>query len=266
MDKFNYEEIEVFRFPLLPFYEDFVFYIYFIDGLLIDTGPRLRKSILAPEFKHLPIKKVALTHHHDDHMGMAGWLTRHKNVDIYTHAKTIPHIKKQRHLPWIYRIGRKLAGQFDPIVYPKVLTTESHEFIPIHTPGHTDDHVVLFEPDKKWLFTGDLYITSHPKVAHRSESIKQYIESLEKILELDFETIFCAHEGVVHDGKGKVEEKIAYLKRMQKSATEMHEEGFTDEEIVKVIFPRRVALESLTFGAFSRKNFIQACYKDESEV
>src|SRR5690625_6673206 len=89
MEKFNYEEIKIIRFPLMPFYKDFVFYIYFIDGLLIDTGPRLRKSLLAPEFKQLAIKKVALTHHHDDHRGMAGWITRNLGVDIYSHEKTI---------------------------------------------------------------------------------------------------------------------------------------------------------------------------------
>ncbi len=264
MYKFTHGEIEVFRFPLLPFYKNFVFYLYFVDGLLIDTGPRLRKSILAHEFKALPIKKVALTHHHDDHMGMAGWLWRNKKASIYSHQKTVPHIKKQKHLPWIYRVGRKLAGQFDQVSYPKKLKTDHYEFIPVHTPGHTDDHVVLYEPNEKWLFTGDLYITSHPKVAHKSESIIQYIDSLEKIMKLDFETIFCAHEGVVTDGREKIEEKIVYLKRMQKYVSEMHEEGFTDDEIVKIVFPRRVALESLTFGAFSRKNFIRACYQEET--
>lgn len=265
MEKFNYEEIKIIRFPLMPFYKDFVFYIYFIDGLLIDTGPRLRKSLLAPEFKQLPIKKVALTHHHDDHRGMAGWITRNLGVDIYSHEKTIPHIQKEKYLPWIYRLGRIIAREFTPIVYPDVLETAHHQFIPIHTPGHTNDHVVLYEPNKKWLFTGDLYITSHPKVAHKSESIKQYIDSLEKLLPLDFDTLFCAHEGVIPDGKERIKEKINYLKRMQKSATEMHEEGFTDKEIVKIMFPRPVMLETITFGAFSRKNFIRACYQKETE-
>ncbi len=265
MEIYNHEEIKIITFPLLPFYQDFVLYIYYVDGLLIDTGPRFRKSKVAAEYEKLPIKQVAITHHHVDHMGMAGWLSRHKDVDIYTHENTLPHIKKQKHLPWIYRFGRKLAGQFEPVIYPEKLTTERYEFIPIYTPGHTDDHVVLYEPHKKWLFTGDLYITANPKVAHRSESIQQYIESLEKILTLDFETIFCAHEGVVTDGREKIKEKIAYLKRMRKAATEMHQEGFTDEEIVKIIFPRQVVLESITFGAFSRKKFIKACYQDETE-
>ena len=129
MYKFTHGEIDVFRFPLLPFYKDFVFYLYCVDGLLIDTGPRLRKSILAHEFKELPIKKVALTHHHDDHMGMAGWLWRNKKPEIYTHKNTIPHIKKQKHLPWIYRVGRKHAGQFDAVTYPEKITTNNYEFI-----------------------------------------------------------------------------------------------------------------------------------------
>src|SRR5699024_12593290 len=93
MEKFNYEEIKIIRFPLMPFYKDFVLYIYFIAGLLIYTGPRLRKSLLAPEFKQLAIKKVALTHHHDDHKVMARWNTRNLGVAIYSHVHTIPHIQ-----------------------------------------------------------------------------------------------------------------------------------------------------------------------------
>src|SRR5699024_6921685 len=224
-----YEEIKIIRFPLMPFYKDFVFYIYFIDGLLIDTGPRLRKSLLAPEFKQLPIKKVALTHHHDDHRGMGGGITRNRGVDIYSHEETIPHIQKKKYLRWIYRLGRIIAREFTPIVYPDVLETAHHQFIPIHTTRHTNDHRVLYKPTTKWLFTGDLYTKSHPKVDLKSDSIKEYIDSLEKLLPLDFDTLFCAHEGVIPDGKERIKEKINYLKRMQKSATEMHEEGFTDK-------------------------------------
>src|SRR5690625_6674953 len=87
---------------------------------------------------------------------MAGWITRNLGVDIYSHEKTIPHIQKEKYLPWIYRLGRIIAREFTPIVYPDVLETAHHQFIPIHTPGHTNDHVVLYEPNKKWLFTGDL--------------------------------------------------------------------------------------------------------------
>src|SRR5690625_3851565 len=111
MKKFNYEEMKIIRFLLIQFYKVFVFYIYFNDDILNDKRQRLRKSILAPEFKQLPIKKVARTHHHDDHRGMAGWITRHLGVDIYIHENTIPHIQKEKYLPWIDRLGRIFARE-----------------------------------------------------------------------------------------------------------------------------------------------------------
>src|SRR5690625_7061326 len=77
----------------------------------------------------------------------------------------------------MYYIERIITSEFTPIHYPDLHETSNHQFITIHTTRHTNDHVVLYEPNKKWLFTGDLYITSHPKVAHKSESIKQYIDS-----------------------------------------------------------------------------------------
>ena len=28
----------------------------------------------------------------------------------------------------------------------------------IHTPGHCSNHLCLYEPNKGWLFTGDLFV------------------------------------------------------------------------------------------------------------
>ena len=261
MQRYMYGKIEVIRFSISPLYKEFVFYLYFFDGILIDTGPRIRKKLLVPLFKELAIEKVYLTHHHDDHMGMAWWLAKHLELDIYANEKTVPYINKRTQIPFPFKWGSNLSGVFPVNIYPVELKHNNYNFIPIYTPGHTDDHVALYEPKKKWLFTGDLYITTSPKVAHATESITQYIQSLEKILVYDFDVIFCAHEGPIENAKAKIIDKITYLKRTQKAVIEFHQAGLSENEIVKIMFPRRVTLESMTFGAFSRKKFIKACLK-----
>src|SRR5699024_12875707 len=88
---------------------------------------------------------------------------------------------------------------------------------------------------------------------------------LEQLVPLYFESSFCSHEGIIPKGKERSREKSTYVKITQKSVREVHEEGFTDKEIVKTMFPRPVMLETITFGAFARKNYIRACYQKETE-
>ncbi|SDI42922.1 MBL fold metallo-hydrolase [Natribacillus halophilus] len=52
-----------------------------------------------------------------------------------------------------------------------MIETSYHRFYLIEAPGHTADHVCLFEPYQGWLFSGDLYITPYPKVFLQEESM-----------------------------------------------------------------------------------------------
>ncbi|HET7579545.1 MAG TPA: MBL fold metallo-hydrolase, partial [Bacillales bacterium] len=137
-----------------------------------------------------------------------------------------------------------------------------HRFYPVETPGHTSDHVCLYEPDQGWLFSGDLYITPYPKVFLKEESISDYIESLRKLSSLDYHTVFCGHEGVISNGKGKMKKKLVYLEKTRKEVFEMHKAGFDDRTIMKKLFPGKVRLERLSFGSFSRLNLIRSCYRE----
>ncbi|MDY0395518.1 MBL fold metallo-hydrolase [Virgibacillus halophilus] len=122
--------------------------------MLVDTGPRIQKQQLKKVFSAWNVQQVALTHSHEDHTGMASWIAKHKNADIFCHERMVKAAARKAHLPW-YRelfIGPRFG--FSAQAYPNVLQTSKHQFLPIETPGHTTDHICLFEPDKGWLFTG----------------------------------------------------------------------------------------------------------------
>ena len=60
-------------------------HIYFVDGLLIDTGQsRMRKWILS-ETKALPVEQIFLTHHHEDHTGNVRQLKEQHNCKVYAY-------------------------------------------------------------------------------------------------------------------------------------------------------------------------------------
>ncbi|MFD2211654.1 MBL fold metallo-hydrolase [Virgibacillus halophilus] len=256
-----HEDIEIVKIPVNPFYRLMSVHLYYIDGMLVDTGPRIQKQQLKKVFSAWNVQQVALTHSHEDHTGMASWIAKHKNADIFCHERMVKAAARKAHLPW-YRelfIGPRFG--FSAQAYPNVLQTSKHQFLPIETPGHTTDHICLFEPDKGWLFTGDLYVTPYPKVFMKEESISDYIASIQKLNKLDYQMIFCGHAGMIMNGKEMMHHKLNYLLNVRKEVIRLHRLGYSDRQIKIRLFPEKVKLEKMTFGSFSRLKLIRSCLK-----
>ncbi|WP_188454203.1 MBL fold metallo-hydrolase [Virgibacillus oceani] len=262
MERFRYDDIDIVKITVNPVFPIMNVYLYFIDGILVDTGPSIQKRNLLPVFKEWDIRYAAITHHHEDHAGLARWIDKHVSAEILCHEKMVPIAHKNASLPWYRTLfsGPRLAFNGRP--YPKVVETPRYQFYPIDTPGHTFDHVCLFEPYNGWLFTGDLYITPYPKVFLKEESISSYIDSIEQLNKLDYQTLFCGHEGIVTNGKEMMNRKLQYLQRTKKEVIRLHKLGCNDRSIIKKLFPNQVKLETASFGAFSRRNLVRSCYRD----
>lgn len=246
----QYDSVTCIKLSINRFFPFMHVYMYVIDGLVIDTGPKHSKVWISQVLKTRKVNKVAITHEHKDHCGTAKWIARTYSVPIYMNKV----YSKRWSLGDALFIGqiRKHAEQF-----PKQIECDQHTFIPVFTPGHTRDHTCLYEPNKGWLFTGDLYITPEPKVSLWSESLSKYIQSLKTVLTLEFDTIFCAHQGIVENGRQKLEEKLEYLESIQSQAVELYEQGYRPRAIAKKLFPKKARLERLTFGAFSSLHLVR---------
>ncbi|PWA12810.1 hypothetical protein DCC39_03965 [Pueribacillus theae] len=248
------QQVEVIKLPIHCFLPSMSIFIYFVDGLLIDTGPRFKRKRLSRLFQRLNIEKVAITHLHKDHSGMASWISKNLDVPIYINKTPARRFHVSDRL-FSDRFSRE-AEQ-----YPDKIELEHHTFIPIETPGHTRDHICLYEPNKGWLFTGDLYITPHPKVSLRTESIAHYISSLNRVIQLDFDTVFCAHQGIIRNGRNSLIEKLEYLQEMQFQAVQLYKQGYSERMIAKQLFPKKARLERLSFGTFSSLHFVRSCLR-----
>ncbi|WP_019849485.1 MBL fold metallo-hydrolase [Desulfitobacterium sp. PCE1] len=231
-------------------------YIYLVDGLLFDTGPSTLQKGTAKFFSQQTIEQVALTHVHEDHSGMAHWLQKNKLVPIYLHSEAIKTAEKRGK----YRLYRRLiwGGRepFYPQAMPKVIRTERYTFEAIEAPGHTEFHHVFYEQDQGWLITGDLYIGRKVLLALYEENMLQMIATLEKVLQLDFDTMFCSHAGVVLKGKEKMRQKLDFLTELQGKVRELRAKGLTDGEIDKIIYPKKQAIKTLSGGEWSSYNII----------
>ncbi len=212
-------------------------FIYFVDGLLVDTGPGSLGKDIKIFFQDHEINQVALTHIHEDHCGMAPWLQENIDVPIFLHRDSIDVAEKKAPLP-LYRL--RLWGERLPFrarIMPDEIRTPNHRFQPIDTLGHCPNHVVFYEKEKGWLFTGDVFVSIKQHVAFREENLAQTIESLKKLLELDFDTMFCAHSGVITNGHRQMEEKLEFLVELQEKIRVLEVRGLTPRQIDRKLFP-----------------------------
>jgi|SRR5690625_648888 len=235
--------------------------IFYIDGLLIDTGTVKKKRELLPYFHEWDIQEVIVTHHHEDHTGLAYWLQQQKDVPIYTHALGLEKCQQYEHLPLYRRVFWGSRKPFQPRPLKSKHQTKHYTWDIIYTPGHANDHIALFNREKKWLFGGDLYVQPRPKSMFAFESVPDLINSLKKILTYDFKTYICSHAGIIHQGREAIKRKLNYLENMQQDVLSLYEEGMSPRQIRKKLLPEKHPLHYLSFFENSPKHMVNSILK-----
>ena len=233
-------------------------YSFFVDGLLIDTGSYSLSQEFQSFFKGIPIEQLALTHSHEDHAGNAAWIQHHKNVPIYIHRDSVNLCAEDGDYP-LYR--QALWGERPAFVaqpFDQTLQTNAATWDVIETPGHITDHLSFYNRETGAMFTGDLFIQPKTKVVLDEENIVHTLASLRKIVNYDFDIVYCCHAGFIVDGRTKIQEKIAYLEDMQGKVKQLFMQGYSVEEITKTIFPRDYPITKVSGEQWSSKHIITA--------
>ena len=237
--------------------------LFILDGLLIDTGPpRMYREVLN-ELEAKTINQIFVTHHHEDHTGNVAKLSAHFDCPAYSSPlcaemmKAPPKISFAQYMTWG---NRSPVHDLQGI---KTLRTDHYEFQLIPVPGHAPDMVALYEPNQKWLFSADVYVHHYISYFLASESIAEQITSIEKLLELDFETVFCSHIRPMKDGKEKLSKKLKFLKTFNEQVREQAEKGYSARKIMKVLdLKERWDIRILSHGMLSKLNMVQSVLND----
>src|SRR5262245_11080332 len=185
---------------------------------LIDAGPKtpealsaLRDQLRALGFKLADIRRVILTHTHEDHCGLAGTIQAESGARVHVHEWEYQNISEHR----TTRVNRdllkqagvpveaveQLAGRYELIhtfadAVPDVAAyRDEQEFLfasgslqVVHTPGHTPGSCCLLRASNRLLIAGDTVlknITPNPVLnsdpldpQHRFPSLGEYLVSL----------------------------------------------------------------------------------------
>ncbi len=234
--------------------------LYRIGETLIDTGPPNQWRKIRRFLEERSVARVLLTHHHEDHGGNGGHIKHRWQTPVFAHEKGLPLHEKGYHLPF-YRwlVWGRPRGKFQAEVLPERVRMHGGLYLqPIATPGHAEDQVCFLEPNRGWLFSGDLYISGKPKYLRKVEDPNEEIRSLRRVLEYDFGTVFCAHRGIVEDGRKAIKGKLQYLVALREQVRYYQQKGHSLKQIKKRLMGREEFLFWFSLGDFSKWNYIHA--------
>ncbi len=238
------------------------FIIYRIGETLIDAGPTNQWSTIKRVLKPLTIKTLLITHHHEDHSGNANRISKLKKLIPYAPLLGQDKLAKGYPTPLIQKLiwGSPLKVQTQTLPESLIVNENSDsqvKVIAIPTPGHAKDLTCLFLPEQKYLFSGDMYISKSLKYLRADENLTQLIDSLRKLIKLDFEILFCPHRGIVEQGKKALEEKLENLLDLCNKSQKLMHDGLDEEQIVNKLLGPEDGLAKMSKFNISKGNLIR---------
>lgn len=233
--------------------------IYLVDGLLVDSGPPHLAAEVRRLCFELDVRQCVTTHHHEDHSGNHRMLAEQLRITPLAHAMGIERIAQPEPHPQLYR--RVVWGVPAPAQTRAVsawVETPGFRFQVVHTPGHAEDHICLHEPNRGWLFTGDLYLAPRLKYLRADEDIYAMLDSLERVLALEPQVVFCQHRGRVENGGAQLRRKLEFLTGLRERIFDLHRKGLAEDEIARALPGSDWLWRAWTSGHFSKGNFVRA--------
>lgn len=208
------------------------FFIGEKEVLVIDAkmSEESAKQMIA-EIKKLtpqPVKYIILTHSDGDHVnGLVGFP---QDVIVVSHSQSRKHMDEAFKEPNQRLYLPSLTFTEKMKIYSGSKVVKLLHFVP----AHTDGDVVVYFPEEKVAFLGDLIFLGRDPLIHRHKngSFLGAIKTLKSVLELDVETFVHGHGDIV--GRAEVEGYIKSLEEKQAKIKALIEEGKTLEEIKKI--------------------------------
>ena len=240
-------------------------FMYVVDGLVIDTAQHHMAKTVWGLLGEMRFSRIVLTHHHEDHSGNAAMIAGRHDIPVIAHPLAVEKLKTSfpilpyQHLLW----GKAPAVSAAPV--GDLVETDRFAFTPVHTPGHSKDHIVFFEKQRGWLFSGDLYLGERIKFFRSDENIFDQIASLKMVTALDFDILFCGHNPCLKSGRQKIRNKLQFLEEFYGNVRKLAEKGHTEKAVIKALDPKSDrGIKWLTMGNASFANMIRSALAQNS--
>jgi glyoxylase-like metal-dependent hydrolase (beta-lactamase superfamily II) len=215
-------------------------------NLIIDTGMKRPEcqEVLEAGLDEIGVDlertDFIATHLHADHAGLISTLLRSGSrafmgsldaqvmkIDFAHLSKTIPlsdfamrsgfpaeEIRASLH----HHPGNKYSSQtivdYIPLMGGETFEVGAYRLEVVATPGHTNGHIALYEPDKKLFFSGDHVLGDiTPNIQAWSDDqdpLATYLSSLKKVDQLDVELCLPGHRSLIEDFGKRIAELVEH--------------------------------------------------------
>ncbi len=256
----TYEDLTIYKMgrSIGKFVPYFV-HAFLLEDTLIDTGTGFAGVEFLSALKGKKVNRIINTHYHEDHTGNNHRIQQTYSAEILAHRDSIPYIENPRKVKlklyqkyiWDYPEGSTATEIKDYVVIGP------YQFQAIHVHGHSEGHICLYEPQQKWLFTGDMFCGVKNIYLRRDEDFNLMLKSLEDLSTLKIDTLFCSLKGVITNGGEALSEKIKYMKNLRDKILNLHQAGMTDGQIRNKLLGREDMMFYITGGHFSKQFLIK---------
>jgi len=233
---------------------------YWVDGLLIDSGCAFTAAELSTALSSFRLHQVVNTHSHEDHIGANGLLQRSRGIEIWAHSLALPILANPKLQPLqLYR--RLFWGWPAPSQGQSLgqwVETEHHRFQVLHTPGHSVDHICLYEPQHGWLFSGDAFIGGKDRAARPDYDIYSMIESLRTLADLPLKRLFPGSGTVRDNPANALRCKVRHLEDLGEQVLRLHHKGYSVPAIRSRVLGSEPHLTYLTLGHFRGRYLVES--------
>jgi glyoxylase-like metal-dependent hydrolase (beta-lactamase superfamily II) len=237
---------------------------YRVGDVLVDSGCAYTTPELLKSLGEKPIHCIINTHTHEDHIGANGLLQgTHPGLEILAHPLALPVLADPRRTQPLHPYRRLFWGwpkssQGRPLQDGEEIEDGDFRFQAIYTPGHSPDHICLYEPRQDWLFTGDLFVGGRDRALRQDCDIWGIIASLKRLAALPTQWLFPGSARVRENPAEELRIKIDYYEALGGQVLELHKRGWSVPAILRKVCGGPMWVEVVTLGHFSRRHLVES--------
>jgi glyoxylase-like metal-dependent hydrolase (beta-lactamase superfamily II) len=215
---------------------------YVIKGLernlIIDTGWNREEcmNVMQARLKELRVDlnctDFFITHLHADHLGLVSNLATDNSTIYFNQQEACKvnvgfrwddkvnfaringfpesELQKVLHNHPGYKYNSKGSMTFNVLKEDDTINIGNYIWRCVETPGHTNGHMCLYEPNKKVIVSGDHILNDiTPTISlwsNEGNPLKEYLGSLDKIYKLDIKLVLPGHRNIFMNCKERIQE------------------------------------------------------------